>query len=42
MLRFPKHKGWDYFKAEQTQLQEKGSPRELNFKYFLKKHENFD
>ena len=32
MLCFPKHKGWNYFKAEGTQLQE-----ELNFKYFSQK-----
>ena len=37
MLSFPEHKGWNYFKAEGTQLQEKRSPRELNFKDFSKK-----
>ena len=43
MLCFPQHKGWNYFKAEAIQLQEKVFKVELNFKYFLrKKHEIFD
>ena len=37
MLLSPQHKGWNYFQAEGTKLQEKRTLNELDFKYFSKK-----
>ena len=37
MLCCPQHKGRNYFQAEGSKLQDKETPRELDFKYFLKK-----
>ena len=41
MLYYPQHKGRNYFQAEETKLYEKGTPCDFDFKYFLKKYENF-
>ena len=37
MLHSPQHKGWNYFQAEETKLQEKQTLNGLDFKYFIKK-----